>query len=388
MTVRWRLRAARAGIGLLAVAALLHVAVLVPRIAPLARSLPARLEPVVWVVILTVVTAVGACVLAGALLWRAGSRPGVPVLAAFLCFLAGFWGSLLRFLSVTVGPHSASATLEFGGLPGFLAATAFLAAVASFVHLSSTFPRRLTAADLGAGGRLSWLRRLRVALLRPRVLWTWFVVLLAVQMLPSRLMRVLGLVGGTAAAGGTSRMFVVNVVLAIAILGVVPLLAIALGARNLVAGYRGAAADERRPVLWLTVGYTTASWMVLAPIAMLLLVVVLDVDAPDALALVWAVLLVGAPTVVVATTAIAVFFAGAFDPALILQRSTIWGFAGAIGLLLFAGLENALSNWVESRLALPGAVGAVAAGAVAAAVMIPVRALMSSVTGRVVRTEG
>ncbi|MGD8277364.1 MAG: hypothetical protein PVH00_05030 [Gemmatimonadota bacterium] len=254
MTVRWRTRAARAGIGVLAVTVLFHVAVLIPRIAPLAHSLPERLRPTVWAVVLTVVTAVAACLLALVLLWRAGGRPGVPVLASFLCFLAAFWGSLLRFLSVTVEANSVNASLTFGGIAGFLATTALLASVASFVHLSSTFPRQLTAADLG-------------------------------------------------------------------------------------------------------------------------------VDPPDVLGLVWAVLLVAAPTVVVLTTAIAVFFAGAFDPGLILRRSTIWGFAGAVGLLMFAGLENALSEWVEARLAFPGMLGAIAAGGLAAGVMIPVRALMSRVAG-------
>ncbi len=385
MTVRWRMRAVRVGIGVLAVAVLVHVAVLVPRIAPLARSLPERLRPAVWAVVLTLVTAVAACVLALVLLWRAADRPGVPVLAAFLCFLAGFWGSLLRFLSVKVEADNVSASLSFGGLTGFLATTALLASVAAFVHLSSTFPRRVTAADLGAAGRLSWLRRLRVALLRPGVLWPAVALLVLVQVV---LGRVAGrFESGSPAPASLPPTAVVYVAVAIVTIGILPLLGIALGIRNLRAGYRLATAAERRPVLWLTAGYTTAGWMVLAPIGLLLLIVLLHVDPPDLLGLLWAVLLVAAPTVVVLTTAMAVFFAGAFDPGLILRRSTIWGVAGAVGLLLFAGLENALSDWVESRLALPGVLGALAAGGLAAGVMVPVRALMSSVAGKVIRDD-
>lgn len=381
MTVHWRMRAARAGIGVLAVAVLVHVAVLIPRIAPLAGTLPERVRAAVWAVVLTVVTAAAACVLALVLLFRAGERPGVPVLASFLCFLAAFWGSLLRFLMVTVEADSLNASLTFGGLTGFLATTALLASVASFVHLSSTFPRLLVASDLGPARRLRWLRRARVALLRPAVLWSWVVVLVLVQWFGGRVIHWLVPGSTQPAPGPMPAVGVVNVVLSILIMVVAPLVGIGLGVRNLRAGYRRADAADRRPVLWLVAGYTTAAWMVLVPIVMALLVVVLGVDSPDLLGLVWAVLLVTAPTVVVVTTAIAVFFAGAFDPGLILRRSTIWGFAGAVGLLMFAGLENALSDWVEARLALPGMVGALAAGGLAAGVMVPVRVLMSRIAG-------
>lgn len=69
---------------------------------------------------------------------------------------------------------------------------------------------------------------------------------------------------------------------------------------------------------------------------------------------------------VAATPTTAVFFAGAFDPGLILKRSTTDGFMGAAGLLIFAGAENELSDRVGSRLSLPERVGVVAARAPAA----------------------
>jgi hypothetical protein len=94
-------------------------------------------------------------------------------------------------------------------------------------------------------------------------------------------------------------------------------------------------------------------------------------------------LLVLAPTVLVVTSAVAIFYAGSVDPGLVLRRSTVYGALGALGILLFAGLEDVLSNWVASRIGLPGSVGSLLAGSLTAGVMIPLRKTVDRIASRV-----
>jgi hypothetical protein len=99
-------------------------------------------------------------------------------------------------------------------------------------------------------------------------------------------------------------------------------------------------------------------------------------------------LLVLAPTVLVVTSAVAIFYAGSVDPGLVLRRSTVYGALGALGILLFAGLEDVLSNWMASRIGLPGIVGSLLAGSLAAGVMIPLRKSVDRIASRVLPGQG
>jgi hypothetical protein len=85
-------------------------------------------------------------------------------------------------------------------------------------------------------------------------------------------------------------------------------------------------------------------------------------------------LLVLAPLVLVMCAAIGILYAGAIDPALVLRRSTVWGAIGAAGVILFAGIENALFSLLEERLHLPAFAGAMISGAIVAVMLVPVRA--------------
>jgi hypothetical protein len=66
----------------------------------------------------------------------------------------------------------------------------------------------------------------------------------------------------------------------------------------------------------------------------------------------------------------------------VLRRSTIYGILGAIAFLVFTTLESVLSSLVESRFGVPGLVGSVAAGVVAAGLMVPVRHGLRTLTSR------
>jgi hypothetical protein len=54
-----------------------------------------------------------------------------------------------------------------------------------------------------------------------------------------------------------------------------------------------------------------------------------------------------------------------------------------LGILVFAGLEEVLSGWVASRMGLPGMVGSLLAGSLAAGVMIPLRNTVGRAVSRI-----
>lgn len=56
-----------------------------------------------------------------------------------------------------------------------------------------------------------------------------------------------------------------------------------------------------------------------------------------------------------------------------IERSPVYGALGALGVVAFAGVENALSTAVERWVHLPGFVGAAVAGVLVAAGLVPVR---------------
>ncbi|NJD11692.1 MAG: hypothetical protein FIB01_15070 [Gemmatimonadetes bacterium] len=164
-------------------------------------------------------------------------------------------------------------------------------------------------------------------------------------------------------------------------IGVSPLLGIGLGIRNLASGFHLASPADRRRVLWLVAGVSASGWMVLGSVLGGFLAVLMDL--PDRVGDIFVVLLVLAPAVLVVGCAVAIFYAGSLDPGLVLRRSTVYGALGALGLLLFAGLEEVLSSWVALRLGLPGLVGSLLAGSLAAGVMIPLRKPAERIASRV-----
>jgi hypothetical protein len=165
---------------------------------------------------------------------------------------------------------------------------------------------------------------------------------------------------------------------------VAPTVGVAIGVANLRTSYRLADAGERRRMTWVMVGFSAAAWLILAAVGTG--VVVGTLSMPDRIALIVPALFGLAPLLIVLGSAAGVLYGGAIDPALALRRSTVWGFMAAIAVVVFAGLENALSALVEDRLHLPGFAGSMVAGALVAAVLVPVRRpLQRWVTARLPR---
>lgn len=86
----------------------------------------------------------------------------------------------------------------------------------------------------------------------------------------------------------------------------------------------------------------------------------------------------------VAAVAFAVFWRGVAGPALVVRSGTLLGIVGALGLFLYAGLEEVLTSWVVGTLGLPERVGAFGAAGVVALLLGQVQARLRA-DGRLAR---
>lgn len=376
-----RRNAFRIAAGALVLGAIVHVATVWPRVLELA----AVVESGAWVVVagfaLSAVTALAACALALLLLWKVPDRPDARALTLFLAFLAIFWGSLFRFLQIDAGAGDLSFNLSYGG--GWVSQTAlaaFVGSTAAFLRFSALFPRPLTPDRLRTP---RWLRnpgRLRRWFLRPSVVWGTALAILAVQrFLPSLVWRLTGSPDTT--TGQLPPALLAGVTAGILLIAGFALAAVVLGARNLLDSYRSAAEEERSRILWVVTGFNLASWMVVAALGLMLLVGLASIEALVLSAAI-PLALVLAPLVLVVSAAVGILYAGAIDPALALRRSTIYGALGAIGVLAFAALESAISEWLEGRLELPGFVGSVSTGVIVTIALLALRRTATAWLGR------
>jgi hypothetical protein len=375
MSRRWPFRL---GAGFLILAAVVHVSTVWPRVAKLAGVLPVARWMLVTGFAISAVTALAACGLAVLLLWKAADRPDARALTMFLAFLAIFWGSLFRFMDVSAETRSISINLSYGS--GWISKTALassLLAIAAFLRFSALFPVPLDVTRLPPSRLPGNLRRIRAASLRPAPVWFGVIVLLLLQNYSVRIVS--RLTGADSLPPGASppAILLASLFVPLALSTLAIVLAFALGVRNLRDSYRLAAPAERRRLQWIVGGFSAAAWMVLGAVGLVLLIRFAGLDS-DVLALAFPLALVLAPLVAVLGACTGVLYSGAIDPALALEKSTVYGILGAGGLVAFAGIENALSNLVEDRLRLPGFVGAMIAGAIVTSALVPIRKSIAS----------
>ncbi len=376
--------------GVLVLGAVVHVATVWPRVGALAQGLGPRSWLVVAGYGVSALTALAACGLAGLLLWKASDRADGRALTLFLAFLALFWGSLFRFLDVQGTADTLELNLSFGsGWVSQAGLLSFLLSFAAFLRFSAVFPRPLTAdrlrpPGLGRFGRVA--RRLRLAFLRPGVAWGSALAVYLVQRYTPRVMASLS-DAAAVPAGQPPPALITGFFVAILLLLGYAVLAMAMGARNLAASYRVAAPDERRRIQWVTFGFVSAWWLILAAAGLVAVAAVIPGET-DLLAAALPLALFLAPLVIVLGAAVGILYGGAIDPTLALERSAVYGALGVLGLVGFAAVENAVSERVEAWLDLPGFVGAMAAGGVVALILIPLRTVLRRWVRRSVPPEG
>jgi hypothetical protein len=383
-----------------AVGSLAHVGVLIPRYIISDTEVPLSIRIFVGSIVITVLAAMAGSVLALILVTRSWQGHGARSLALFLAAVSVLWGSILRFIDIVVSGSDLQVQLQASNtLEIFVLATSVIVASASFLRFSALFPAPLSAAALPPARRFERLRRVRVALLQARPVWLVAVIAVCIAVgygpVADRLLTLIA--SGEIAAesvlptdAAMRRIWIAGMaIVAFLTLFLIPVTAMFIGMRNLLAGYRVAQAEERRRLLWLVAGTSIAGWMILVPL-LGVPIVALTPFSLDWLPFVAGLLWVFAPAVLVGAVGVAIFYSGAVDPALVLKRSTIYGILGAAAFVLFTALESVLSNLFEATLGLPGLAGSILAGCIAAGFMVPVRAQlarMSQRTSPVERTD-
>ena len=88
------------------------------------------------------------------------------------------------------------------------------------------------------------------------------------------------------------------------------------------------------------------------------------------------------PLLVIIGLGVAVLYQGTVDPALMIRRTSVYGFLGVVFVFCFAALGNITSEFAESRLGLPGAVGTGLYGGFVAVLLLPFRGWVNRLTGR------
>lgn len=341
----------------------------------------------------------GSSALGGALLWRASERREARTLAIFLVLFAfavssdGFW--MYRQLEPT------SAFLRSGYDVGAFAAAVY--AFAALVRFSMLFPRAVTAEDLAgahgsaAGARLRRglnrtrerarlpaiagdapgpLRTMQRALLDGRRFWlgatalgvVLFTIVAGGRALEARF-------GGHGWAEIVFRILQSGFTIA----------AFALAIANFrVAQARASDADRRR-LFWVLEGCIAFALIMSVAVAIKVLEIALGLRVQTR----WFPLVfLLATAVVLVCLAIAMFRAGALDPALAIRRTAIAGVVTTLLVFLFAGLENVVQAWLGEGLGFSDRFGSLITGGVIGLAAGPLQARVGRVVGRMLERAG
>jgi hypothetical protein len=290
-----------------------------------------------------------AAMLALVLIWRTGERPDTRALALFFVFLPLFnFDSPLRNLGVLGDSRVVDSAATVLG-----AATWWLA-LAAFLRFSAVFPRPLTPAHLHAAGLPRWRSRL----LDAKAVWVSALLL-------GLLSGSLGVLMETGAGVPLPLTAILFALLLALIVGF--LWTIVQGVRHLRIRYRTSGPADRRRILWVVQGFFLAMWAIFIGIAGLLpAALAAAAEAPWIWPTLPVLAIAAAPLVITVFLAIAIFYDGAIDPALVIRRTALYGAFGVVLTFLFAGVENLASSAIGARLGVPeGWAGWIGAGTVA-----------------------
>lgn len=342
---------------------------------------------------------IGSSALGTALLWRSSEKREARTLAIFLMLFAfavssdGFWTYR------QVEPTSPAFRVAYD-VATFLAA---VFAFAALVRFSVLFPRAITADDLSgphgsatgahlrrATDRLRVLvrrpalgdaapgplRRLQRALLDGRRFWIGAVILavmLFVVVAGGRWLE--QRVGGRGWAEMVFRVLQIGFTIA----------AFAVAIANFrVAQARASDADRRR-LFWVLEGCIAFAVIMSVAVA----IKVLEMAAGLRVPMRWFPLVfLFATAVVLVCLAIAMFRAGAFDPALAIRRTAIAGVVTTLLVFLFAGVENLVQGWLGARLGFGDRLGGLLTGGTIGLAAGPLQAYVSRTVERLLTRAG
>lgn len=294
--------------------------------------------------------------------------------------------------------------IDASGSPGLLHRGVFAltagVAVAAFVRFTSMFPRQPTMSEMERAkaelpfSAVRW--SLRAAGSRqPAALTRWWRRLQARVVGAPRGVWLAGVAYGafiywmhaTFGSRHSLVMFRLDEWLARAAWGLHVLIymtAILIGLSNLRVNYAYSSREQQRRILWLTQGYVSAVFVLILVSAAILSAVVVG-SGP-----VWRIAnwtgFIGWPLAVLTVLGcllISVFFSGAFDPALVLRRTSLYGIMVVMLAFIFAGIESLVESRLTARFELPEGVGTWVGGGVVALAVGPIHAWLRRAIGRV-----
>lgn len=274
-----------------------------------------------------------------------------------LAFYHGRLGGFFVGLADAGGPTMEGA-LDFLMTYGYM----YLAALAPLplLHLAMGFPRPLTAVDIPMPRREAGLAARAVRPLRTGMAW----------LKRALLHRPLLLIVGVVPAAFVSLDLMVPAAVA-------DVLLVVLALSYLRDGYAVSAPAERRRVLWVlgglfVFGIAVSAFILGAGPG------VLSSWTPRVVreALRWLVWL--AAPVAFGLIAAGVLYRGAFDPSLVIRRTTVYGALGVLLTMLFAVVEEVTAERMFEQAGLPDSMGAGLAALVVAAVFGPLRGKLES----------
>lgn len=329
-------------------------------------------------------TALAACGLAVPLVIKADQLEEARTLALFLAFLSLFWAAVFSFFYFLPSTEPNQLNFGFGGRGAYgWAYTWYVLAIVSFLRFSALFPRRLTVRGFRAGHALTWLGKVQRISLHPSFVWALGGVLILTMATP---------VIGNPPRGGepwapagppldvtwNARWMLVVVKMMLGYV-IVPLGMITVGVLNLLSGLLTSTGAERRRSLWIFAGFSMALWMVMVSIPLAFFG---DEALPDWLTALAIPGIFLAPAVIVVCLAVAIFYRGDLDPALMIRRSTVYGLLAIAFVGLYAAGESLLSDFLVERLGLPPATGGALIAGVTTVVVIPLRQRLRRVVDR------
>lgn len=401
-------------------------------------SLPAWWVLYIAGAIVGAVVVLSASALALALVWRAPHRAEARALALFLALIAfatstGGSGVFLGYIKGSGPEYNTFAGLGRVGVHTVLHAS-FIFALAALVRFSFLFPRPLTAENLrrasGAEGTarrvwFQWMARrvlqrrgasklaarvrsiasreirffdgLHEKLLSPRVLWSSAAIASVITVVIARLfaemrMSLPGgrwiLLGDIGLNIGEIFRTLLKTLYAILILG-----GIFLAVRNLRIGYVISTDAERRRIFWVVEGFLLSAVVVVifSTLGFLGWATDLTVDPFDLGYPLGILRLFGAylsHLILLACLAIALFYKGAMDPAVVIRGTAVYGALGVTLVFLFGGVESLMSNLVAKGLGLPEALAPLIGGGAVAVAFGPVRERLRKIAKRLFAGRG
>ncbi len=281
----------------------------------------------------TIVWGGGFALLALAVVWRIANSTAILMAGLWL----GLTSAIIQFQASVLANDAT--LLPMSIVAGLMNATG--------IRFTQLWPRPVGVTEVRALTERAWLRvtlrPVMKALLRPSLLFPAVAV----------------------AEAGAFNLFESRLPVLVVVSG-----AALVASSYLLAGFRTGDLEGRRKIFWILEGVV----VFLAGNALLAALVAVDelgVVRMDVLF--WSTWIdVVKGVAVVACFAMALFYTGAFDAGMVLRRSTVYGAAGGLFVVVFLTVETTLAELVPDALGLESRFGTIFAGVVAALTFRPV----------------